>query len=74
MARDNPTNVDAAFDILLEQIETEIDLVNRAAHGRLRAETMKLLGPRWNAPGSSSRSEIGRLRYVGNGRYLLAHG
>src|SRR5438105_88402 len=30
MARDNPTNVDAAFDILLEQIETEIDLVNRA--------------------------------------------
>ena len=30
MARDDPTNVDAAFDILLEQIETEIDLVNRA--------------------------------------------
>src|SRR5205823_1749451 len=30
MSRDNPTNVDAAFDILLEQIETEIDLVNRA--------------------------------------------
>lgn len=29
-ARDNPTNVDAAFDILLEQIEAEIDLVNRA--------------------------------------------
>jgi hypothetical protein len=29
MARDNPTNVDAAFDILLEQVETEIDLVNR---------------------------------------------
>jgi hypothetical protein len=29
MARDNPTNVDAAFDILLEQIEAEIDLVNR---------------------------------------------
>ena len=28
-ARDNPTNVDAAFDILLEQIEAEIDLVNR---------------------------------------------
>jgi hypothetical protein len=30
MARDNPTNVDAAFDILLEQIEAEIDLVNKA--------------------------------------------
>lgn len=30
MARDNPTNVDAAFDILLEQIEAEIDLVNRS--------------------------------------------
>jgi hypothetical protein len=30
MATDNPTNVDAAFDILLEQIEAEIDLVNRA--------------------------------------------
>jgi restriction system protein len=30
MARDNSTNVDAAFDILLEQIEAEIDLVNRA--------------------------------------------
>jgi restriction system protein len=29
MPRDNPTNVDAAFDILLEQIETEIDMVNR---------------------------------------------
>ena len=29
MSRDNPTNVDAAFDILLEQIEAEIDLVNR---------------------------------------------
>jgi restriction system protein len=27
--RDHPTNVDAAFDILLEQIEAEIDLVNR---------------------------------------------
>jgi hypothetical protein len=30
MARANQTNVDAAFDILLEQIEAEIDLVNRA--------------------------------------------
>src|SRR5215203_574294 len=29
MTRDNPTNIDAAFDILLEQIEAEIDLVNR---------------------------------------------
>lgn len=29
MALDNPTNVDAAFDMLLEQIEAEIDLVNR---------------------------------------------
>jgi len=29
MPRDNLTNVDAAFDILLEQIEAEIDLVNR---------------------------------------------
>ena len=29
MNPDNPTNVDAAFDILLEQIEAEIDLVNR---------------------------------------------
>jgi hypothetical protein len=29
MLRENPTNVDAAFDILLEQIEAEIDLVNR---------------------------------------------
>ncbi len=30
MVRDNLTNVDAAFDILLEQIEAEVDLVNRA--------------------------------------------
>ena len=29
MPRDNLTNVDAAFDILLEPIEAEIDLVNR---------------------------------------------
>lgn len=29
MAVKNPSNVDAAFDILLEQIEAEIDLVNR---------------------------------------------
>jgi hypothetical protein len=29
MPSENPTNVDAAFDILLEQIEAEIDLVNR---------------------------------------------
>jgi hypothetical protein len=29
MARDNLTNVDAAFDILLEQTEAEIDPVNR---------------------------------------------
>jgi len=29
MIGNNPTNVDAAYDILLEQIEAEIDLVNR---------------------------------------------
>ncbi len=29
MPGDNLTNVDAAFDILLEQLEAEIDLVNR---------------------------------------------
>jgi hypothetical protein len=30
MIENNPTNVDAACEILLEQIVTEIDLVNQA--------------------------------------------
>lgn len=33
MTQDNPTNVFAAFEILLEEIETEIDLINKVGAG-----------------------------------------
>jgi len=53
MIENNPTNVSAAFEILLEEVETEIDFIDRVganAHAAFRGPTCSGNTPCQSAP------------------------
>lgn len=67
MIENDPTNVVAAFEILLEEIETEIEFVNRVGAKAFEARDYERAREAWSEPPSSPHSATRQTRYVGSG-------